>query len=167
MGSLLLMNTESFLRITCSTLTRVISLLTISISLSPTPQTAELSEVIRIACLRHAEVLPKYCTLTSSSVCYRHTILLSPHEAQRRVGFKSGEERKKKSAPKARFLVFGGDYSNFFFSVSIISTVILSRSYFGFQPHSLRAQLSSILFGHESAIAWRIGSNLYSISKLG
>ena len=44
-------------------------------------------------------------------------------------------------------------YSNFFFKVSIISTVILSRSYFGFQPHSLRAQLSSILFGQLSAIA--------------
>ena len=50
--------------------------------------------------------------LLSSSVCYRHTILLSPHEAQRRVGFKRGVERKKKSAPKARFLVFGGDGGN-------------------------------------------------------
>ena len=44
-------------------------------------------------------------------------------------------------------------YNNFFFKVSIMSTVILSRSYFGFQPHSARAQLSSILFGQLSAMA--------------
>ncbi len=44
-------------------------------------------------------------------------------------------------------------YSSFFFKVSIMSTVILSRSYLGFQPHSARAQLSSILFGQLSAMA--------------
>ena len=44
-------------------------------------------------------------------------------------------------------------HSSFFFKVSIMSTVILSRSYFGFQPHSARAQLSSILFGQLSAMA--------------
>ena len=44
-------------------------------------------------------------------------------------------------------------YNNFFFKVSIMSTVILSRSYLGFQPHSARAQLSSILFGQLSAMA--------------
>ena len=51
------------------------------------------------------------------------------------------------------FLLKKAYYSNFFFKVSIISTVILSRSYFGFQPHSARAQLSSILFGQLSAMA--------------
>ena len=45
------------------------------------------------------------------------------------------------------------NHCSFFFKVSIISTVILSRSYLGFQPHSLRAQLSSILFGQLSAMA--------------
>ena len=37
--------------------------------------------------------------------------------------------------------------------VFIISCVIESRSYDGFQSHSLRAHESSILLGHESAIA--------------
>lgn len=45
------------------------------------------------------------------------------------------------------------NYSSFFFKVSIMSTVILSRSYLGFQSHSARAQLSSILFGQLSAMA--------------
>ena len=54
------------------------------------------------------------------------------------------------SRPVVSRLLF---YSSFFFNVSIMSTVILSRSYFGFQPHSARAQLSSILFGQLSAMA--------------
>jgi len=45
-------------------------------------------------------------------------------------------------------------------SLSIISFVIVARSYSGIQPHSLRAALSSILCGHESAMACLIGSIL-------
>ena len=49
-------------------------------------------------------------------------------------------------------------YRSFFFRLRIISSVIFSRSYSGFQPHSLRAQLSSILSGQLSAMACLMGS---------
>lgn len=44
-------------------------------------------------------------------------------------------------------------YFNFARSFSIMSRVIASRSYCGFQSHSTRAQVSSSLLGHDSAIA--------------
>ena len=54
--------------------------------------------------------------------------------------------------------VRGVVYSSFFLRLRIMSSVIFSRSYWGFQPHSLRAQLSSILSGQLSAMACLIGS---------
>ena len=50
------------------------------------------------------------------------------------------------------------NYSSFFLRLRIMSSVIFSRSYCGFQPHSLRAQLSSILSGQLSAMACLMGS---------
>ena len=49
-------------------------------------------------------------------------------------------------------------YSNFFLRLRIMSSVMRSRSYCGFQPHSLRAQLSSMLSGQLSAMACLMGS---------
>ena len=58
-------------------------------------------------------------------------------------------------------------YNSFFLRLRIMSSVMRSRSYCGFQPHSLRAQLSSILSGQLSAMACLMGSGSYTISKLG
>ncbi len=48
--------------------------------------------------------------------------------------------------------------SNFSFTLINISFVMLVRSYFGAQPHSSRAQVSSMLFGQLSAMACFTGS---------
>ena len=60
------------------------------------PQTAlRLSGVTRMACLRHASVVLVQDIATSSSVCQRHTILFTPHEAQRRVGLKKARRQAR------------------------------------------------------------------------
>ena len=48
--------------------------------------------------------------------------------------------------------------SNFSFTLTSMSSVIALRSYFGAQPHSSRAQVSSMLFGQLSAMACLTGS---------
>ena len=45
------------------------------------------------------------------------------------------------------------NFYNLLLKISIISLVIVSRSYFGFQFHSSLAKESSIVLGQESAIA--------------
>ena len=70
-------------------------------------------------------------------------------------------EFAKKNPPKVS-VELSGDWlylpCNLILRFFIISSVMRSRSYSGFQPHSSRAQESSILLGQLSAMACLMGS---------
>ena len=67
----------------------------------------------------------------------------------------------------ALLTVFNYYLFSFIFNFSNMSIVILSRLYSALKPHSLIAADGSMASGQLSAIAWRIGSTSYVISKSG